>query len=360
MTNELFAAIRRHIDTPARPRAMVDSAMAASFAPQLHILPHSHASPVGRASHTAAAVLPYMGALPSLCISDIGVSVDFDFFAAAPIDPMALMRDIPFLADAKGGATRQEHIDCRRRSQWSGQTLVLRPAPSRPDRTAASRIGHRHEDRLAHRPRRNQSGRRPATLGSQGLSRFRRHAEQPASRCRTRSPAAVVLFGRTFNPQITLKALSYFGDERSPFAAGRSSPPHRSIRFPNRPGSAACPSLRSGGTMKSLPQIPDLAAVARNTVWFKTPAEAIGRSLSPHRPRPSPTAMPEDVAILRRYVTDAELREGPRPRSRRRLRRPLVELLESDPRPLPRPPTCHGAGWDEGHDGRDVNSRLQY
>jgi hypothetical protein len=61
--------------------------------------------------------------------------------------------------------------------------------------------------------------------------------------------------------------------------------------------------------MRPLPDNPDLQALARRVVWFKSPAAAI--------------AMPmhfiayvltygthEDVSVLRRYVSDAELREA--------------------------------------------------
>lgn len=61
--------------------------------------------------------------------------------------------------------------------------------------------------------------------------------------------------------------------------------------------------------MKPLPHTPELEAVARNTVWFKSPAEAIDQSY--HFVAHVLTyGVYEDVATLRKYVSDDELREA--------------------------------------------------
>jgi hypothetical protein len=61
--------------------------------------------------------------------------------------------------------------------------------------------------------------------------------------------------------------------------------------------------------MRPLPANPDLLAVARRTVWFKPPSEALGypEHLIAHV---LTYGMPSDVQILRQYVTDDELREA--------------------------------------------------
>jgi hypothetical protein len=61
--------------------------------------------------------------------------------------------------------------------------------------------------------------------------------------------------------------------------------------------------------MKSLPLTPELENVARNTVWFKSPAEALGDPF--HFVAHVLTfGTYEDVVILRRYISDSELREA--------------------------------------------------
>jgi hypothetical protein len=61
--------------------------------------------------------------------------------------------------------------------------------------------------------------------------------------------------------------------------------------------------------MKPLPHTPELENVARNTVWFKSPAEALEAPF--HFVAHVLTfGTYEDVVTLRRYVSDSELREA--------------------------------------------------
>jgi hypothetical protein len=61
--------------------------------------------------------------------------------------------------------------------------------------------------------------------------------------------------------------------------------------------------------MKPLPNTPELHAVARRTVWFRRPEEAIADPV--HLIAHVLTyGTHQDVKTLRRYVTDAELREA--------------------------------------------------
>lgn len=61
--------------------------------------------------------------------------------------------------------------------------------------------------------------------------------------------------------------------------------------------------------MKTLPITAELEAVARNTVWFKPPADAIADVI--HFVAHVLTyGTFEDVAILRRYLSEAELKEA--------------------------------------------------
>lgn len=61
--------------------------------------------------------------------------------------------------------------------------------------------------------------------------------------------------------------------------------------------------------IRPLPYTHELERVARNTVWFKTPAEAIANPyhLIAHV---LTFGMYEDVKILRRYLTEEEFREA--------------------------------------------------
>jgi hypothetical protein len=61
--------------------------------------------------------------------------------------------------------------------------------------------------------------------------------------------------------------------------------------------------------MTPLPHSPDLEQVARNTVWFKEPAEALSDPI--HFVAHVLTyGTHEDVKVLRRHVSDADLRHA--------------------------------------------------
>jgi hypothetical protein len=61
--------------------------------------------------------------------------------------------------------------------------------------------------------------------------------------------------------------------------------------------------------MKPFPLTPELEAVARNTVWFKSPADAIAQ---PYHfiAHVLTFGTFEDVTILRKYISDLELRDA--------------------------------------------------
>ncbi len=61
--------------------------------------------------------------------------------------------------------------------------------------------------------------------------------------------------------------------------------------------------------MRDLPNSPDLQAVARRTVWFKPPADAIAMPV--HFVAHVLTyGTHEDVTTLRKYISDDELKEA--------------------------------------------------
>jgi hypothetical protein len=59
--------------------------------------------------------------------------------------------------------------------------------------------------------------------------------------------------------------------------------------------------------MMTLPLTPDLERVARNTVWFKEPADALADPLH-FIAHVLTYGTHEDVSVMRRYVSDDELR----------------------------------------------------
>ena len=61
--------------------------------------------------------------------------------------------------------------------------------------------------------------------------------------------------------------------------------------------------------MKQLPHTPELEDIARNTVWFKPPEQAIDESFH-FIAHVLTYGTYEDVTILRKYISDDELREA--------------------------------------------------
>jgi hypothetical protein len=113
-----------------------------------------------------------------------------------------------------------------------------------------------------------------------------------------------------FNPQITLKALSYFGDgalrrlpkttkDRLAKAAREVGP--RPIAL-DRPPQAPAP-------MKPIPLTPETRAVARRLIWFEPPLRALADPIR-LMAYAMASATHEDMKILRRHVSDEDFREA--------------------------------------------------
>lgn len=183
----------------------------APFAPKLSILP----APQRRLWDELAAVpkhfVLYGGTALALHLGH-RQSVDFDFFGDKSIDPVALAAELPFLSDAR--VTRREKNTLSALVDRDGEVMVsffglpdfrrLSPPLRAPDNglaiaslidvagTKVSVVQVRAEakdyidiDALI-------------TKGGIGLG--------------TALAAGKAIYGRQFNPQITLKALSYFDD----------------------------------------------------------------------------------------------------------------------------------------------------
>ena len=139
-------------------------------------------------------------------------------------------------------------------------------------------------------------------------------------------------------PRSPLKeAPSYFRRWRPAFATSRGSVSHRQGGRKDRPEPIAQTPVHSRGTMRDLSRFPELAAVARNTVWFKSPDEALAAPF--HLIAHALTyGTPDDVIDTPLLRDQCRAPRGPRPCSARHLRRSLMELLESGPGTLSGPP----------------------
>ena len=143
-------------------------------------------------------------------------SVDFDFFAAAAFDPAALFRTLPFAAGAEI-------------AQQAPNTLVLVVDRGAPIHVAL--FGHPHMRRL---PPPDRAGPEAVPVASL-LDLAGTKAELVQRRAEAKDyldidaliatggvglplalAAARAIHGRAFNPQATLKALSYFDDGTLP------------------------------------------------------------------------------------------------------------------------------------------------
>jgi hypothetical protein len=185
--------------------------VAPSFQPKLEILPQSQ-----RALWDELAAIPgefvlYGGTAIALQLAH-RQSVDFDFFGDQPVDPIRLEATIPFLAGAR--------ITNRDENRLSG--IVDRGGP-----VAVSFFGVPHLRRLFPPLISPDNGLKVASLlDLAGLKasvvQVRAEAKdyldldalmmQAGIDLPTALAAGQEIYGGSFNPQITLKALSYFDD----------------------------------------------------------------------------------------------------------------------------------------------------
>ena len=61
--------------------------------------------------------------------------------------------------------------------------------------------------------------------------------------------------------------------------------------------------------MKPLPQIPQVLRIARNIVWFETPDKSLANPVR-FMAYAVTYALPEDMRVIRRYVSDDDFREA--------------------------------------------------
>jgi len=180
-----------------------------SFSPQLSILPAPQRLLWKELHEVPSEFILYGGTAIALHLGH-RTSIDFDFFAFQSFDTMALYNEIPFLADSQIIQQAKNTLTCR------------------VDRAGAVKVSFFGLPRI--------HGIEPAHIAENGLKiaslidlagmKAAVVQQRPESKdyididaiighgisLSTALAAAKAIYGQSFNPQITLKALSYFGE----------------------------------------------------------------------------------------------------------------------------------------------------
>jgi Nucleotidyl transferase AbiEii toxin, Type IV TA system len=181
-----------------------------TFSPRLDILPSPQRVLWSELDATPDHFTLYGGTALALRLGH-RQSLDFDFFSRAPFDPAALAREIPYLAGAEQVQVVSHTLTCR--VDRGGPVLVsffgnLALGEVAPREVAeGSRIGVASLLDIA--------GTKAAVVQQRAQTRdyldidalIRHGVDLPRILA-----AGAIVYGRSFNPLITLKALSYFGD----------------------------------------------------------------------------------------------------------------------------------------------------
>ena len=185
--------------------------MASSFLPRLDVLPKPQRKLWDELSAVPSEFVLYGGTAIALHLGH-RQSLDFDFFGSRPIDPLGLPRGIPFMAGAR----------ITKRDENSVTGIVDRGGP-----VQVSFFGVPRLRRLLPPLEAADNGLKVAALldlaGTktsvvQVRAEAKDYIDLDALMTRGRIDlaralaAGQALYGETFNPQITLKALSYFED----------------------------------------------------------------------------------------------------------------------------------------------------
>ena len=181
-----------------------------TFKPRLDILP-----PPQRALWTELDATPdhftlYGGTALALRLGH-RQSVDFDFFSRTPFDPAALAREIPYLAGAEPVQVAAHTLTCR--AERGGPVLVSFFGNLGLGEVAPREIAEGSKVRVASLL--DVVGTKALTVQQRAQARdyvdidalIRHGIDLPQVLA-----AGAAVYGRSFNPLITLKALSYFDD----------------------------------------------------------------------------------------------------------------------------------------------------
>jgi hypothetical protein len=138
-------------------------------------------------------------------------SADFDFFTRLPFDPATLAREIPYLAGAEPVQMVSHTLTCR--VQRGGPVLVSFFGNRAPGEIAPREIAEGSEVRVASLL--DIAGTKALTVAQRAQARdyldidalIRHGVDLPRILA-----AGAAVWGREFDPLLTLRALSYFGD----------------------------------------------------------------------------------------------------------------------------------------------------
>jgi hypothetical protein len=180
------------------------------FKPQLHILPPSqrllwdelHAVPADFVLYRGTAIALHLGHRDS---------IDFDFFSTEPFNPAQLYNKVSFLAGAEITQQEKNTLTC----------LIDRGGPVKVSFFGVPQIRRVEEPHVA-------EGNQLKVASLVDLAGIKAAVVQQRAEAKdyvdldalmrhgiglpTALAAANAIYGRSFNPQITLKALSYFGE----------------------------------------------------------------------------------------------------------------------------------------------------
>lgn len=180
------------------------------FQPRLDILPPPQRALWPELDATPDHFILYGGTALALQIGH-RQSVDFDFFSPVAFDPIALAREIPYLAGAETVQLENDTLTCR--VDREGPVLISFFGNLKLGQTTA------HEDiegsKLRAASLLDIAGTKARTVQQRAQPRdyldidalIRHGIALPRILA-----AGAVVFGRSFNPMITLKALGYFDD----------------------------------------------------------------------------------------------------------------------------------------------------
>lgn len=138
-------------------------------------------------------------------------SVDFDFFSRTPFDPAAVAREIPYLAGAEPVQVVSDTLTCRVERRWIGPGFLLWQSETWRGRAARNCRGIEGVCCVAARC----GGDEGADVQQRAQARdyididalIRHGIDLPQVLA-----AGGAVYGGSFNPLLTLKALSYFDD----------------------------------------------------------------------------------------------------------------------------------------------------
>jgi hypothetical protein len=187
-----------------------------TLTPHLSVLPESQRQLWNRLGPTPNQFVLYGGTALALRLEH-RISVDFDFFACRPFFPLELVREVPYLADQRITQEGEGTLTCEIRtgsgdvkvSFFGGLTLRQIDAPDLVESNgiAVASVRDLFGMKCATVPQRSEA---KDYLDIHALIHRGRIDLSEGIAC------AAAIYGRQYNPVMTLQALSYFEDLREP------------------------------------------------------------------------------------------------------------------------------------------------